>query len=170
MVRQKGTIYAWRALLIGQGTTRRRQCTNWSGIVLQLWWQWSPDTQMQTSCLWKGRSPYISRWPKWHPHQSALTSIAIEQVCELEADLTAIPPREFVRKRATDGTLYYKLLYSIGMTFRNTIAFELIFNGKTYETVFAKYAWVGTIKAWDGMNTNITGICFNLLLDRWTQM
>jgi hypothetical protein len=66
--------------------------------------------------------------------------IAIEQVCELEADLTAIPPREFVRKRAGDGTLYYKLLYSIGMTFRNTIAFELVFNGKTYETVFAKYA------------------------------
>lgn len=66
--------------------------------------------------------------------------LAIEHVCELEADLTAIPPREFVRKRAPDGTLYYKLLYSIGMTFRNTIAFELIFNGKVYETVFAKYA------------------------------
>lgn len=68
-----------------------------------------------------------------------LTS-AIEPVCELEADLTAIPPREFVRKRASDGTLYYKLLYSIGMTFRNTIAFELLFNGRAYETVFAKYA------------------------------
>jgi len=64
---------------------------------------------------------------------------AIEPVCELEADLTAIPPREFVRKRASDGTLYYKLLYSIGMTFRNTIAFELLFNGRAYETVFAKY-------------------------------
>ena len=67
-------------------------------------------------------------------------TLAIEQVCELEADLTAIPPREFVRKRASDGTLYYKLLYSIGMTFRNTIAFELIFNGRAYETIFAKYA------------------------------
>jgi len=44
-----------------------------------------------------------------------------------------------VRKRAPDGVLYYKLLYSIGMTFRNTIAFELIFGGKAYETVFAKY-------------------------------
>jgi hypothetical protein len=69
-----------------------------------------------------------------------ILTLAIEHVCELEADLTAIPPREFVRKRASDGTLYYKLLYSIGMTFRNTIAFELIFNGRAYETVFAKYA------------------------------
>ena len=77
-----------------------------------------------------------------------LTS-AIEQVCELEADLTAIPPREFVRKRASDGTLYYKLLYSIGMTFRNTIAFELIFNGRAYETIFAKYA------SWRGASSSI---------------
>ena len=64
---------------------------------------------------------------------------AIQHVCELEADLTSIPPREFLRKRAPDGLLYYKLLYSIAMTFRNTIAFELWFNGKAYETVFAKY-------------------------------
>jgi len=74
------------------------------------------------------------------PFSLVTLTIAIEHVCELEADLTAIPPREFVRKRASDGTLYYKLLYSIGMTFRNTIAFELIFNGRAYETVFAKYA------------------------------
>lgn len=74
------------------------------------------------------------------PHYPLSLISAIEHVCELEADLTSIPPREFVRKRAPDGTLYYKLLYNIGMTFRNTIAFELIFNGKTYETIFAKYA------------------------------
>ena len=65
--------------------------------------------------------------------------LAIDRVCELQADLTSIPPSEFTRKRAPDGSLYYKLLYAIAMTFKNSITFELIFNGKAYETVLAKY-------------------------------
>jgi hypothetical protein len=64
---------------------------------------------------------------------------AIEQVCELQANLTVIPRKEFERKRAPDGRLYYKLFYAIAMTFKNSISFELLFNGKSYETVFAKY-------------------------------
>jgi hypothetical protein len=65
--------------------------------------------------------------------------LAIEHVCELQADLTSIPPAEFQRKRAPDGKMYFKLFYAIAMTFKNSITFELLFNGKTYETVFAKY-------------------------------
>jgi hypothetical protein len=65
--------------------------------------------------------------------------VAIEPVCELQADLTAIPPSEFTRKKGPDGAFYYKLLYAIAMTFKNSITFELIFNGKAYETIFAKY-------------------------------
>jgi len=61
----------------------------------------------------------------------------VEHVCELEADLTSIPTSEFDRRRASEGRMYYKILYNIGMTFRNTLEFELIFNGKTYETVYA---------------------------------
>jgi hypothetical protein len=65
--------------------------------------------------------------------------IAVEKVCEIQADLTTIPQSELTRQRAPDGSLYYKLLYAIAMTFRNSITFELIYNGKTYETAFAKY-------------------------------
>jgi len=66
-------------------------------------------------------------------------TVAVEKVCEIQADLRTIPPNELTRQRAPDGRLYYKLLYAIAMTFRNSIAFELVFNGKTYETAFAKY-------------------------------
>ena len=66
-------------------------------------------------------------------------TLAVEKVCEIQADLTTIPSNELARQRAPDGRLYYKLLYAIAMTFKNSITFELIFNGKTYETAFAKY-------------------------------
>jgi hypothetical protein len=66
-------------------------------------------------------------------------TVAVEKVCEIQADLTTIPSNELTRQRAPDGKLYYKLLYAIALTFRNSITFELIFNGKTYETAFAKY-------------------------------
>lgn len=73
------------------------------------------------------------------PLLEILTCVAIDRVCELQADLTSIPPSEFTRKKGPDGILYYKLLYAIAMTFKNSITFELIFNGKTYETIVAKY-------------------------------
>ena len=66
-------------------------------------------------------------------------TLGVEQVCELQADLTSIPPTEFTLKRGPDGRNYYKIFYAIAMTFKNSITFELIFNGKVYETVFAKY-------------------------------
>jgi hypothetical protein len=57
------------------------------------------------------------------PHNCKLT-LAIKHTYELEADFTAIPVREFVRKRSPDGMFYYTLLYCIGITFRNIIEFR----------------------------------------------
>lgn len=73
------------------------------------------------------------------PSITVLMILAIDQVCELQADLTSIPPREFQQKRSANGAMYYQLLYAIAMTFKNSITFELIFNQKAYETVLAKY-------------------------------
>lgn len=68
-----------------------------------------------------------------------LTWEAIERVCEISADLTGIPRSEFTMKTAENGKVYFKIVYAIALTFRNSLKFELVFNGKVYETIAAKY-------------------------------
>lgn len=65
--------------------------------------------------------------------------VAIERVCEISADLTEIPRDELTQKTAENGKVYFKIIYAIALTFRSSINFELVFNGKVYQTITAKY-------------------------------
>jgi hypothetical protein len=79
--------------------------------------------------------------PKFPPlcFISGIDRVAIERVCEISADLTGIPRSEMTKKVADNGKVYFKIIYAIALTFRSAIKFELVFNGKVYQTVTAKY-------------------------------
>lgn len=65
--------------------------------------------------------------------------LAIDRICRLRADLTTLPNTEFERRTSPDGRPYYKMYYSIRLTFRNSITFELIYKGKVYQSLIVKY-------------------------------
>jgi hypothetical protein len=111
-------------------------------IIVLLFYNFDDDEKLirncKLLCCEKNFAPLYPDDPSMSTFWIRL-SIAVEKVCEIQADLTTIPSNELTRQMALDGRLYYKLLYAIAMTFKNSITFELIFNGKTYETAFAKY-------------------------------
>lgn len=73
------------------------------------------------------------------PLRLEASDLDLNDVCVLQADLTSIPRNQYLKRKSPSGRLYHRLNYSIGMTFRNTIAFELIHNGKVFGAVSATY-------------------------------
>ena len=64
----------------------------------------------------------------------------VKQLCEIEADLSAVPERNFPTRTGTDGKRYYVINYRIRITYHSAYTkYELLYNGRNYDEVRAEY-------------------------------
>jgi len=65
---------------------------------------------------------------------------AIETVCTVHSDLSAVPTSKFGRQKNSDGNWYYKIEFDMTMTIVDeVIKFELLYEGTSYGLVTTKF-------------------------------
>lgn len=67
-------------------------------------------------------------------------ALAVRRLCKLKADVSQVPTSEFPKRRDEDGNSFYRVRFALRATILDDVLkFELIYKGKAYDEVTAKY-------------------------------
>ena len=78
-------------------------------------------------------------YTSWHDRLRLLTE-SVTELVKIDADLSRIPKNKIPKTKGADGKVYYKLEYTIQITYLSAYTtYELIYGGENYGLVTAEY-------------------------------